>query len=56
MKRSKFIHGVITGVLGSAVGSFMARAVMEQNPVYAVFGGCAVVALVLNIICGPDKE
>ena len=56
MKRSFGIHLFITTVLGGAVGSWMILAITTQSISYGELAMLAIIATVLNIICGDDKK
>ena len=56
MKRSYGVHLFICLVLGGAVGSWMSLAVSTSSIYYGVLAILAVIASILNIICGADKK
>ena len=56
MKRTIAIHWIITFALGTAVGSNLSRAINSSSIVHGGFAVIATVALVLNIVCGPDTN
>ena len=56
MKRAYLIHLLICFVLAAATGDFLKDAINNSNIIHGIYAVLAGVALVLNIICGPDPD
>ncbi len=56
MKRTWFIHWVICFALGIAIGGQLSQAIRYSSVASGVLATIAIVALVLNLACGPDSE
>lgn len=56
MKRSYGVNCFISAILGGAVGTWMYLAVSQSSIFYGVLAILAVIALVLNCICGADRK
>ena len=56
MKRTWIIHLIICFALGIAIGGQLTLAIQYSSVACGVLATIAIVALVLNIACGPDSE
>lgn len=56
MKRSIIVHWIICVVLGSTAGFWTVEAILESNLFLGILAILAVIASLLNVACGPDKE
>lgn len=56
MKRSIGVHWIICSVLGMTVGFWTVEAVLEDDVFFGILAILAIIASLLNIACGPDKE